>query len=66
MFFYMMAFMITNVIEQTFYVFQTCKVNHGYHEEICYNISDYDDINREVQVSVSTALYILKYYSNAT
>lgn len=54
MFFYMMAFMITNVIEQTFYVFRACTVNHGYSEEICYNISSYDDINNEVQVTVST------------
>lgn len=50
MFFYMMAFMITNVIEQAFYVFQTCRVNHGYDDEICYNISEYKDINIEVQV----------------
>lgn len=50
MFFYMLAFMITNVIEQTFYVFKACTVNHGYSEEICYNISDYKDIKTEVQV----------------
>lgn len=50
MFFYMMAYMITNVIEQTFYVFQACRVNHGYSEEICYNISNYQEINSEVQV----------------
>lgn len=50
MFFYMMAYMITNVIEQTFYVFRACTINHGYSEEICYNISSYEDINKEVQV----------------
>lgn len=54
MFFYMMAYMITNVIEQTFYVFQTCHINHGYSTEICYNISKHADINKEVQVTVST------------
>ncbi|CAH0716106.1 unnamed protein product, partial [Brenthis ino] len=54
MFFYMMAYMITNVIEQTFYMFQACTVNHGYSADICYNISNYDDINKEVQVTVST------------
>ncbi|XP_052746888.1 proton-coupled folate transporter [Bicyclus anynana] len=53
MFFYMMAFMITSVIEQTFYVFRTCTVNHGYSADICYNISKYSDINKEVQVTVS-------------
>ncbi|XP_068633373.1 lysosomal proton-coupled steroid conjugate and bile acid symporter SLC46A3 isoform X2 [Battus philenor] len=54
MFFYMLAFMITNVIEQTFYVFRACTVNHGYSEDICYNISKYEEINSEVQVTVST------------
>ncbi|CAG4955371.1 unnamed protein product [Colias eurytheme] len=53
MFFYMMAFMITNVIEQTFYLFRACTVNHGYSEDICYNISEYDDINKQVQVTAS-------------
>ncbi|KAJ0183899.1 hypothetical protein K1T71_000322 [Dendrolimus kikuchii] len=54
MFFYMMAFMITNVVEQTFYLFQTCKVNHDYSEDICYNLSQYSEINAEVQVTAST------------
>ncbi|KAJ8737252.1 hypothetical protein PYW07_000523 [Mythimna separata] len=54
MFLYMMAYMITNVIEQTFYVFQACTVNHGYSPEVCHNISSYDDINKEVQLTVST------------
>ncbi|XP_053624035.1 probable peptidoglycan muropeptide transporter SLC46 isoform X2 [Plodia interpunctella] len=54
MFFYMMAFMITSVIEQTFYVYKACTVNHGYSSEICYNISNYEDINNEVQLTIST------------
>ncbi|XP_041987003.1 solute carrier family 46 member 3 [Aricia agestis] len=54
MFLYMMAYMITSVIEQTFYVFQACRVNHGQPEDVCYNIQDYEDINKEVQVTVST------------
>nr|XP_026500852.1 proton-coupled folate transporter isoform X1 [Vanessa tameamea] len=54
MFFYMMAYMITNVIEQTFYVFRACTINHGYSEDVCYNIASYDAINKEVQVTVST------------
>ncbi|XP_022121523.1 proton-coupled folate transporter [Pieris rapae] len=53
MFFYMMAFMITNVIEQTFYLFRACTVNHGYSADICYNITSYDSINKEVQVTTS-------------
>ncbi|XP_052752477.1 proton-coupled folate transporter isoform X2 [Galleria mellonella] len=54
MFLYMMAYMITSVIEQTFYVYQACTVNHGYSSEICYNISNNEEVNREVQVTVST------------
>ncbi|XP_061704831.1 probable peptidoglycan muropeptide transporter SLC46 isoform X3 [Cydia pomonella] len=53
MFLYMMAYMITEVIEQTFYVFRACTVDHGYSEEICYNITGYKQINLEVQVTVS-------------
>ncbi|KAL4717813.1 hypothetical protein ACJJTC_000962 [Scirpophaga incertulas] len=53
MFFYMMAFMITSVIEQTFYVFRACTVDHKYSEEICYNINQHEHINNEVQVTVS-------------
>ncbi|XP_059055159.1 proton-coupled folate transporter isoform X2 [Achroia grisella] len=54
MFLYMMAYMITSVIEQTFYVYQACTVNHGYSSEICYNISNYEDVNEKVQITVST------------
>ncbi|CAG9794753.1 unnamed protein product [Diatraea saccharalis] len=54
MFLYMMAFMITNVIEQTFYVFRACTVDHGYSEEICYEINKHQEINNEVQVTTST------------
>lgn len=50
MFFYMMAYMITSVVEQTFYVFKACTINHGYSEDICHNISSYPSINVEVQV----------------
>ncbi|KAJ2954279.1 hypothetical protein O0L34_g2530 [Tuta absoluta] len=54
MFLYMMAFMTTSVIETTFYIFRACTVNHGYSEQICYNISAHKDINAEVQVTIST------------
>ncbi|XP_072930552.1 lysosomal proton-coupled steroid conjugate and bile acid symporter SLC46A3 [Epargyreus clarus] len=53
MFFYMMAFMVTTVFEQNFFVFRACTVNHGYSEEVCYNISSYVDINKEVQKTTS-------------
>ncbi|XP_026333444.1 proton-coupled folate transporter, partial [Hyposmocoma kahamanoa] len=56
MFFYMMAFMITNVVEQTFYIFKACTVNHGYSPEVCYNITSNTTINTEVQVTVTSFL----------
>lgn len=53
LFFYMMAFMVTNVIEQTFYVFRTCNINHGLSEEICHNLNKYENYNQEVQVTLA-------------
>lgn len=51
MFLYMMAFMLTTVIEQVFFVYKACRVDHGYPEDVCRNIQDYDNIKKEVQVS---------------
>ncbi|KAJ8978071.1 hypothetical protein NQ317_000629 [Molorchus minor] len=34
MIFYMMAFMITNVVEQSFFVYKACTVNHGYNKTV--------------------------------
>lgn len=52
MVFYMMAFMTTSVVEQSFYVYQACTINHGYNETVCHDISDkkYESIKKEVQV----------------
>lgn len=49
---YMMAFMTTSVVEQAFYVYKACTVNHGYNATVCENINDvkYEDILKEVQV----------------
>lgn len=51
--FYMMAFMITNVVEQSFFVYKACSVNHGYNDTVCNNMNakKYADITKEVQVS---------------
>lgn len=50
--FYMLAFMTTSVVEQSFYVYKACTVNHGYNETVCTNINNntYQDIKKEVQV----------------
>ncbi|XP_030751845.1 proton-coupled folate transporter [Sitophilus oryzae] len=52
---YMMAFMITSVIEQSLFVYKACRVDHGYNETVCRNISqpEYSDINKKVQITVS-------------
>lgn len=52
MFFYMFAFQLTSVIEQAFFVYKACRVNHNYSSEICDHITDanYTDIKAEVQV----------------
>ncbi|KAK9752753.1 Major Facilitator Superfamily [Popillia japonica] len=54
--FYMMAFMITSVVEQAFFIHKACRVNHGLNATICDNLTadEHKDINKEVQVTVST------------
>lgn len=54
MFLYMMAFMLTSVIEQVFFLYKACTVNHGYSHDICINIENYQDIKKEVQITTST------------
>ncbi|XP_029726146.1 proton-coupled folate transporter [Aedes albopictus] len=54
MFLYMMAFMLTSVIEQVFFLYKACTVNHGYSHDICINIESYQDIKKEVQITTST------------
>nr|XP_023016601.1 proton-coupled folate transporter [Leptinotarsa decemlineata] len=53
---YMMAFMTTSVVEQSFYIYKACTVNHGYNETICNNINDkkYENITKEVQLTSAT------------
>lgn len=51
MFLYMLAFMLTSVIEQAFFLDKACIVNHNYTREICDSISTNDELKREVQVS---------------
>lgn len=53
MFLYMMAFMLTSVVEQVFFLYKACTVNHGYSHDICINIELYQDIKKEVQITTS-------------
>ncbi|XP_058448236.1 proton-coupled folate transporter [Malaya genurostris] len=54
MFLYMMAFMLTSVVEQVFFLYKACTVNHGYSHDICINIESHQDIKKEVQITTST------------
>lgn len=51
MWLYMMAYMTTSVVEQAFFVYKSCRVNHGFSEDICRNISQNDTVKNIVQVS---------------
>lgn len=51
MFLYMFAFQLTSVIEQAFFIQKACLVNHNFTAQICENLSNYTDINKEVQVN---------------
>lgn len=53
MWLYMMAFMITSIVEQAFFVHKSCRVDHGYSEEICSKLNDNATIKAEVQMTVS-------------
>ena len=53
MWLYMMAYMITAVVEQAFFVYKSCRVDHGYSEEVCAKLNDNETIKAAVQVTVS-------------
>ncbi|XP_044758271.1 solute carrier family 46 member 3 isoform X2 [Coccinella septempunctata] len=52
---YMMAFMITSVLENAFFIDKACRVNHHFNSTVCDDIANevYSDLNKEVQVTVS-------------
>lgn len=51
MFLYMFAFMLTSVIEQQLFVQKACLSNHNFTKEICDDLANHKDIQKEVQVS---------------
>ncbi|XP_035722259.1 proton-coupled folate transporter-like isoform X3 [Vespa mandarinia] len=53
MWLYMMAFMVTSVVEQDFFIYKACRVNHGLSEETCVNLKTNKTLNAEVQITVS-------------
>lgn len=55
----MMAFMLTSVLENAFFVDKACRVNHNFNETICNDIANeaYSDLNKEVQVLFSSPIF---------
>lgn len=51
---YMMAFMITHVYEQSYYVYKACTANCKFNETVCRNLNEYPEQNAIVQSVVST------------
>ncbi|KAK9501064.1 hypothetical protein O3M35_002178 [Rhynocoris fuscipes] len=56
MFLYMMAFMLTSVVEEAFFVYKACHINLGLSDEICNNLTapENQKLQKEVQLKVST------------
>ncbi|XP_078042293.1 lysosomal proton-coupled steroid conjugate and bile acid symporter SLC46A3 [Augochlora pura] len=53
MWLYMMAYMITSVVEQAFFVYKACRVDHGFSEDVCSNLTYNQTIKSAVQMTVS-------------
>ncbi|XP_020282165.1 solute carrier family 46 member 3 [Pseudomyrmex gracilis] len=52
MWLYMMAFMFTSVIEQDFFRYKACRVDHGYSEKECLKMNN-EEIKTAVQITVA-------------
>lgn len=50
MFLYMMAFMLTSVVEQAFFLYKACRVNHGFTEEVCQSLDLNLTLKKDIQV----------------
>ena len=50
MWLYMIAYMMTSVIEQEFFLHKSCRADHGFSEEICKNLNQYHEVNKRIQV----------------
>lgn len=53
MFLYMLAFMLTSVVEQAFFLHKACLVNHGFTADECDNLDANLTLKKAVQVTVS-------------
>lgn len=59
MWLYMMAFMFTSVIEQDFFRYKACRVDHGYSEKECLKMNN-EEIKTAVQVRSCKKYFLSK------
>ncbi|XP_002135392.1 proton-coupled folate transporter isoform X2 [Drosophila pseudoobscura] len=58
MFLYMFAFMITSVVEQSFFLYKACRVNNNFSEAICTNIHKAENEAYKKQSLETTAWFL--------
>jgi PCFT/HCP family folate transporter-like MFS transporter 1/3 len=56
LFLYMMAFMVTTVVENVYYNYKSCTANHNFTHEICIELEKHDDVKKLVQKTTSNFL----------
>lgn len=66
MFLYMLAFMLTSVVEQAFFLEKACLVNHGHPANICQTIDTNDTLKKEVQVILSLIAFLYFFLNSAS
>lgn len=58
--FYLLAFMITNIVEKSFYIFKTCKNTLNYDTETCLNL-DLNNDTKKIVLNKVSEFYIYNY-----
>lgn len=56
LFLYMMAFMVTAVVENVYFNYKSCTANHGFSHEICIELEKHQDVKKMVQKTTSNFL----------
>lgn len=56
LFFYMMAFMITAVVENVYFNYKSCTANNGYSHEICMELEKHEEVKKLVQKTTTNFL----------
>lgn len=56
LFLYMMAFMLTAVVENVYFNYKSCTANNGYSHEICIELEKHEEVKKIVQKTTSNFL----------